>query len=140
MAVFVRRHAYFPINLVHLLGLVMLLGAIGAVDLRALGVGRRLSLRELSKTFVPIGVAGLVLMLASGALLFSADAKTLVESGVFQLKLALIALGIANALAFERLFGRMQAAAIPTAAKVMAALSLLTWLCVGALGRLIGYV
>lgn len=135
-----RRHAYFQVNLVHLLGLVMLLGAIGAVDLRTLGVGRRLSYRDLSKSFVPVGVAGLVLMLASGVLLFSADAKTLVGSGVFQLKLALIALGLANALAFERLFGRAAVAEIPPAAKAMAALSLLTWLCVGALGRLIGYV
>jgi hypothetical protein len=136
----VRRHAYFQVNLAHLLGLVMLLGAIGVVDLRALGVGRRLPMRDLAQTLVPIGVAGLALMLVSGALLFAADAGTLVASSVFQAKAALIALGIANALAFERWFGGLPSGALPPAARAMAGLSLATWLGAATLGRLIGYV
>lgn len=134
-----RRHAYFQINLVHLLGLTMLVGAIGVADLRTLGAGRRVPAPELHRFLVPIGVAGLVLMLASGALMFLADAKGLVGAGVFQLKIALIAVGVGNALLFHRLFGDLSGG-VPRAAKAMAAFSLAVWLCAAAIGRLIGYV
>ncbi len=134
-----RRHAYFQINLAHLLGLVMLLGAIGIADLRTLGVGRRLSLVDMHRTLVPIGIAGLVLTLASGVLLFAADAKSLIGAGVFQLKVLLIALAIANALLFQRMFSDLSRGPSPMA-KAMAAISLGLWLCVAAIGRLIGYV
>jgi uncharacterized membrane protein len=135
----VRRRAYFQINLAHLLGLVMLLGAIGVADLRTLGVGRRLSLVDMHRTLVPIGIAGLLLTLASGALLFAADARSLVGAGVFQVKILLIVLAIANALLFEGMFRDLSRGA-PPMAKAMAAISLGLWLCVAAIGRLIGYV
>lgn len=139
LAAFVRRHAYFQINLVHLLGLTMLVGAIGVADLRTLGAGRHVPAPDLHRFLVPIGVAGLVLMLASGTLMFLADAKGLIGAGVFQLKVALIAIGVSNALLFHRLFGDLSGGA-PPAAKAMAAFSLTVWLCAAAVGRLIGYV
>lgn len=139
LAAFVRRHAYFQINLVHLLGLTMLVGAIGIADLRTLGAGRRVAAPELHRFLVPIGIAGLILMLISGALMFVADAKGLIGAGIFQLKVALIAIGVGNALLFHRLFGDLRAG-VPPAAKAMAAFSLAVWLCAAAIGRLIGYV
>jgi hypothetical protein len=135
----VRRHAYFQINLIHLLGLTMLVGAIGIADLRTLGAGQRLAAPDLHRFLVPIGVAGLALMLASGTLMFLADAKGLIGAGVFQLKVALIAVGVGNALLFHRLFGDLRHGA-PLAAKAMAAFSLAVWLSAAAVGRLIGYV
>jgi hypothetical protein len=135
----VRRHAYFQVNLVHLLGLVMLIGPIGVADLRTLGAGRRLPAPELHRFLVPLGITGLVLMLASGTLMFLADAKSLVGAGIFQAKVALIALGVSNALLFHHLFGDLSRGT-PPAAKVMAVFSLAVWLCAAAIGRLIGYV
>src|SRR3954462_7849086 len=65
---------YPAVNLGHLAGLVMLLGSIGVLDLRALGAGRAVPLAALSRWLTPIGIAGLLLEIATGALLFAPDA------------------------------------------------------------------
>jgi len=85
-------------------------------------------------------MAGLVLLAASGFLLFAADAGPLVKSGMFRTKMALAGLALVNALAFRRLFGDFAAGQEPPAvARAMAAASICLWLTVGALGRLIAY-
>lgn len=129
--------AYPIANLVHLLGLVLLVGGIGIVDLRIIGAFPSLPLPALSRALTPLAVAGLILMLPSGLVLFAADAGALAGSERFRLKLVLIAIALANAVAFQ-FAGRLDAP--PTATlRLMAAASLSLWLSVGALGRLIAY-
>ncbi|HEY9233915.1 MULTISPECIES: hypothetical protein [Phenylobacterium] len=128
--------AYPVANLVHLLGLVMLVGAIGVLDLRLAGLWRSLPLPELSRALTPIGVAGLLVMLPSGFVMFAADAGSLIGSPVFQAKLAVIALGIANALAFRVLWRGDEPAGL---GRLMVIGSVGAWLMVAALGRLIAY-
>ena len=131
---------YPAVNVAHLAGLVLLVGGIGVLDLRVAGLGRAIPILALSRLVTPIAVAGLLLLLASGFLLFSADAGPLVRSATFQLKMALLAVGVANALAFRRLFGDFQEGREPPpAARLMAVASICLWLTVGALGRLIAY-
>lgn len=128
----------YPVaNIVHLLGLVMLVGGIGIVDLRTLGLWRAIPLVELSRALTPVAIAGLALQAVSGTILFAADGAALARSGTFQLKLVLIALALANALLFRRLW--RGAEPVPFVGRAMAAASLLLWLWVGALGRLIAY-
>jgi hypothetical protein len=134
-----RGSLYAPANVAHLLGLVMLVGAIGVVDLRIIGLGRRIHLASLSRMLTPIAIAGLVLALATGFLMFSADATPMLGSWVFQLKVVLIVIGIANALLFRQLFGDLDRGEPPMAARVQSLASLGLWLTVGALGRLIAY-
>lgn len=129
--------AYPAANLVHLLGLVMLIGAIGIVDLRVAGALRALPLRPTVKALTPIGVAGLILLALSGPLMFAADATALVRSDIFWRKLVLIGFALLNALFFRWQWRRrgepsgwMRAGAIA---------SLLIWITVAALGRLIAY-
>lgn len=133
----------YPVaNLVHLLALVLLVGGIGALDLRLLGLARSLPLLALSRLLTRAAVAGLILFLASGAVLFAADAGPLSRSSVFLWKMAGVGFGLANALAFRKLYGGRLAdwdAAPPLPGRLMAAASLLTWLAVGGLGRLIAY-
>ncbi|AHE54917.1 hypothetical protein [Sphingomonas sanxanigenens] len=129
--------AYPIANLVHLLGLVLLVGGIGILDLRILGAFPSLPLPALSRALTPLAIAGLILMLPSGLVLFAADAGALVGSDRFRLKLVLIALALANALAF-RVVGRADARPTGTM-RLMAAVSLALWLGVAALGRLIAY-
>ena len=130
--------AYPWINTVHLLGLVMLVGAIGMVDLRTVGVWRQLPAAALSRALTPVAIAGLVILIASGVLLFAADGRTLATSDVFRIKLALVALALLNAAAFRRLWAdRIDDP--PAAARLMAVLSLAVWLAVGTLGRFIAY-
>ena len=76
-------------------------------------------------------------MLATGVLLFAADGATLARSGVFQAKLALIALALANAAAFRVCW--READPPPVRARAMAVASLALWLAAGLCGRMIAY-
>ncbi len=130
--------AYPVANVVHVLGLVLLLGSIGILDLRLLGLFPRLPLDALGDALTPLAVSGLVLMLGSGSVLFAADATALPLSDTFRWKLGLIALAVANALAFRWRFGR-SVATPSAAARLMALVSLLAWTGVAILGRWIAY-
>ncbi len=120
-------------NVVHLFGLVMLLGGIGIVDLRLLGAFPALPADALARALTPVGIAGLVVMAISGPVLFAADAQSLVASAVFGWKLAVIAAALVNAAAFRWLLregpGR----------RVAAVVSLSAWASVAVLGRMIAY-
>lgn len=129
--------AYPVANVVHVLGLVLLLGGIAIVDLRVLGAWPRLPLPALMAALVPVAIAGLLLQLASGAVLFAADARSLAESGAFRWKLVLIALATANALLFRLLWH--QQGEPPAALRAMALASVLIWTSVAVLGRWIAY-
>lgn len=122
-------------NLAHLLGLVLLVGGIGLVDLRVAGAFRALPLAALSRALTPLAVAGLFIMAGSGAIMFASDANALAESPVFQWKLGLVALALFNAAVF-----RLDLASKPAwLAHASALLSLGLWLAVATLGRLIAY-
>lgn len=133
----------YPIaNSLHLLGLVMLVGGIGVIDLRIIGLWRSLPIAGLSRALTPVAIAGMVFMAASGVILFAADGTALARSTIFGRKLIIIAAALANAAAF-RLIWRAHiagwAGTAPGAARAMAASSLLLWLAAGASGRWIAY-
>lgn len=128
----------YPVaNVVHLLGLVLLLGSIGLVDLRVMGVFPALPLAALRRALTPLGVAGLVVLVASGAVLFVADARGLVGSPVFVRKLVVIGLALVNAAVFHWLV--KDSGRVSSLARVLAGVSLAGWLTVATLGRMIAY-
>jgi hypothetical protein len=130
--------AYPVANLIHLLGLVLLVGGIGLVDLRIAGLFRNLPLDPLLRALTPLAIAGLLLMFLSGPILFAADATALVRSDTFFRKLVLIVIALANAIAFRWVRrGRLREPGM--AERAMAIASLLLWLTVAALGRMIAY-
>jgi len=134
--------AYPLANVIHLFGLVMLIGAIGIVDLRLMGVFRAIPAASLYRSLIPIAVVGLVLMVPSGATMFAADAQAMAGSTVFRWKITLVTVAIANAVAFHILWRRRidhWDAAPPVVGRLMAAGSLMLWLTIGALGRMIAY-
>lgn len=131
--------AYPVANTVHVLALVLLLGGIGLVDLRVLGVFRRLPLSPLASALIPIAATGVLILAASGSVMFAADAKALAESGTFRLKLLLIAAAIANVALFRWQFGRTMPEAPTLGARFLALLSLLLWTSVAIAGRMIAY-
>ena len=85
-----------------------------------------------------MAATGFVLMVLSGAVLFAADARALIVSGLFQIKLGLILLAGINALAFRAAFAR-RAEPLPALARVSAAASLGLWLGIVVAGRWIAY-
>jgi len=134
--------AYPVANVVHLLGLVMLVGGIGLLDLRLAGAFRAIPVVPLAAAVTPIGIGGLMLLFASGSVLFAADATALAGSQTFALKLIFLGLGLGNALLF-RLWWQKRLPTwdgrAPTAGRLMAIASLLLWLGVAGLGRWIAY-
>ncbi|WP_218578869.1 DUF6644 family protein [Vineibacter terrae] len=129
-------------NLTHLLGLVMLVGPIASLDLRLLGVARAIAASDLSRLLTPIAVIGLVLSLASGSVLFVADAGALARNEVFLAKMALLALGALNAVAFRWLWHhRLHQWDVrpPLAGRLQALASIFIWLGTATFGRLIAY-
>jgi hypothetical protein len=131
--------AYPVANVLHLLGLVMLIGAIGLIDLRLLGAFPRLPLQPLAEALTPLGIGGIAVLAGSGSILFAADAVALAGSETFRLKLVLIGIALVNAAAFRILYGRLDAARPGRLARAMAAASLALWLGVATYGRLIAY-
>lgn len=133
----------YPVaNSFHLLGLVMLVGGIGVVDLRIAGLWRRLPIEALSRALTPVAITGLAVMAASGLVLFAADGRSLAGSGIFRTKLVLIALALANAAAFRWRYGHRAGGwsrEAPAAARMMAMASILLWLSAGTMGRWIAY-
>jgi hypothetical protein len=135
--------AYPAANLLHIFGIMLLVGPILALDLRLLGFARAVALPAASKLLTPIAVAGLLLLIVSGPPLFAADAGPLALHPLMQIKMALLALAIANALLFRRLWRHRLAdwdTAPPAFGRAQAAASILLWLAVASCGRLIAYL
>jgi hypothetical protein len=144
LGVLMRESAVlYPLaNIAHILGLVLFVGSILFLDLRLIGFARSLPALNVARALTPVMMFGFVLQVASGVLLFSADARPLWNNPVMQVKAALIAFGIINALIFRTLWNRRLAdwdETAPGIARTQAGLSLLTWLGVAVCGRFAGY-
>ena len=136
--------AYPAANVGHIVALFLLAGAVCVMDLALLG-----SLRVANPVAVVRGarratIAALVLMLATGSILFAAEASHVAMNPVFQTKLGLISLGLLNALMIGPLLRRTldqvpSPVAFPLRLRAAAAMSLMIWLSVAACGRLIAY-
>ncbi len=129
-------------NLVHLLGLTLLVGPIVVLDLRLLGVARSIEVSALSRLLTPIAIGGLLLSIASGSVLFIADAGALVTNAVFLIKMSLLAAGVLNAVAFRLVWQsrlRRWDFRPPPVGRLQAVASISIWLCTATSGRLIAY-
>src|SRR2546430_514538 len=83
------------IEMIHLLGLTILLGTLWVLDMRLLGLGmKRQPPAELAKDLARWMWAGLWIMLLSGTLLFFGEPMKLFGSASFHVKMLLLALAI----------------------------------------------
>jgi hypothetical protein len=135
---------YPAVEIVHIFGFVILVGAAAMFDLRLLGFSRQLAVTDMARHLLRWARASLLLVVPSGVLMFTAHATEMAENPAFRLKLVLIALAALNAAVFHRgpfksAIGWNQTTAIPIAAKVAAILSLVLWVGVIACGRLLAY-
>lgn len=136
---------YPIVEIVHIAGFVILVGAAALFDLRVLGWGRALAVSALGRQLLPWSVASLVLVVPAGVAMFSTQPRDLLSNPAFLLKLSLIALAGLNALLFH--LGVYRSVAVwdmgrpaPPLAKAQAILSLALWLAVISCGRLLAYV
>jgi len=134
---------YPLVETAHILGFVLLVGAVAMFDLRLLGFGKGLPPRALARHLLPWSMASLLLVVPSGLLLFASQAGDMLASRVFLLKMGLVAVAGLNALAFHRSPWWRAPVAGPEAnvrTRVHAGLSLLLWVGVIACGRLTAYI
>jgi hypothetical protein len=127
--------------ILHFVGLCLLMGAMLMIDLRMLGVGRRMPIGAVL-ALLPFAIAGFVLNLLTGVMFFCFDSFGFWGNPAFKLKMVLVLLAGLNALAFTFTSHRRLAATGPDydagpIVKVSAAVSLLLWFGVILFGRLI---
>ena len=146
LSVFLRKSiwAYPLVNTLHLLGIAVLIGSVVVLDLRLLGLWRRVPLDPLAKVLAPAAVAGLALAVPMGALLFLVRAADYAALWLFQVKMVLLVLALANAaiIAASPAWRRVRTAPdarVTRSLRAAAAMSLVIWLCVLISGRLVGY-
>ncbi|MDN4037107.1 DUF6644 family protein [Massilia sp. YIM B02443] len=133
---------YPMVEIAHIVGFSVLVGAVAMFDLRLLGLGRALPVQALARHLLPWSWIALLLIVPSGLLMFSTQPE-LLDNRVFLFKLALIATAGLNALVFHAGPWRRAAHwgdAPPVAARLHAGASLLLWIGVIACGRLLAYV
>jgi len=136
---------YPAVEIAHIAGFVVVVGAAVMFDLRLLGLSRRLPVADLARHLLPWSWAGLALVLPSGLLMFAAHATEMAANPAFRVKLALLAAAGVNAVVFERWTLRSVGAwdrdvAAPPAARTAALVSLGCWTGVIACGRLLAYL
>ena len=96
---------YPLVNLAHLLGIALLVGAIAALDLRLVGLWPEAPTAALARATVPVAGAGLALALLTGPALLAVRATEYVENPFLWAKFGAVAVGLANLGALHALRG-----------------------------------
>ena len=142
-AVKASYYAYPLVNAAHILGLATLFGAILALDLRLLGLFRRVPAQPLAQVLPFVSLGGLVLAILTGLLLFAVDPHVYVANRAFLTKLTLVALGVIHAASLRfspDWHAMLQHGTAHPRLRVSAALSLTIWTSAILSGRMIAFV
>ena len=118
------------VRMAHILTISTFFGAIVLLDVRLTGLRAAVQLKALSELAMPFIYWTFGIGVVTGILLFFYDPVHVASHAYFSLKLILVALGMVNALLFNRKgFGLALAApgAVPRHARVVGAVSLLIW-------------
>lgn len=125
----------------HTLGMGFVVGAGAAIDLRILGVARRIPLAPLLK-FLPVLWLGLAVNVATGLLLLIAYPTKALTNPVFYIKLACVAAAL---VLVQKIKTDVLAAPgdpqkpLPASARILAGASLAAWVATITAGRLLAY-
>jgi hypothetical protein len=150
LAAFVNDYDWvWPIcEMLHFIGMALLIGTVGLLDLRILGFAKSVPITSLEK-LVPIGILGFLLNLGSGLVFVTGNiaggAMAYLGNLAFQIKMLLILIAGINLAAYYVTGIARAAADVPVAgdaapaAKIVAVVSLLAWFGVIYFGRMIMY-
>jgi hypothetical protein len=138
-------YMYPLVESIHVLTLCLFVGMSIVLDLRLLGLTlRRVSVAEVTERLMPWLVAGFVVMLATGLLLFYAIPVRSYQNVFFRLKVIALVLAGVNAWVFhatvhKRVHEWGAAASPPRRARIAGAASLFLWAVIVVCGRMIAY-
>ncbi|MEJ1160570.1 DUF6644 family protein [Prosthecomicrobium sp. N25] len=126
-------------EILHFIGLCLLLGSLLFIDLRLMGFYRGASVRSVL-AFLPWTLFGFLLNAFSGWIFFTSNPASYIENPAFLLKMLLIVLAGLNAAAFTLIEHRAMLKVgpgqdTPALTKMLAGSSLLLWFAVLLLGR-----
>lgn len=147
-SVFLQEHNAWTIpaiQSIHIVGIAMVMGSVLMIDLRILGwAGTDQTLRQTTDRFGPWLDGALWLLLATGILMVIGEPVRELVTFSFWLKMALVAIGAAVAVIFQRTLRRHEAHWESTlvhrsSIKTLAVLTFLIWAVIIVLGRLIAY-
>jgi len=136
----------FPlIESTHVIGLALVFGTIVIIDLRLLGIAStQRSFKRMASDILKWTWAAFALTALTGTLMFSTNAVVYYHNFFFRTKMLLLVLSGINMLIYELTAGRTihswdKAPSAPPAGKTAAAASLVMWISIIVMGRLIGF-
>ena len=129
--------AYPALEVVHIVGIALLLGNLVLLELRVFGRGAALPVKDLARLSLSVALCGFGLVAASGLLMFATQPAELLSNRVFTLKMLLLMLAGCNAAWF---YGRGSLARLDGLARAQMLVSTVVWLAVVVCGRWIAYV
>ena len=125
---------------IHVVSLCWFMGLIVMMDLRLVGIANlRTKASDVSPRLLPWQIAGFVVMVVSGVLLFWAQPLRYFGKSFFWWKMALMILAGINAGIIHLITHRSEAAWDSKSAKFAGATSIGLWVAILALGRLVAY-
>jgi hypothetical protein len=136
---------YAFVNLSHILGIATLFGSILIVDLRLLGLWRRIPLAALADAAVPIATVGFAVAATTGVGLLATKATEYVGNPFLFIKFPAIALGVINVAVLKRSAPWRARAERELSSRenrqlaIMGGVSLACWLTAITAGRMIAY-
>ncbi len=128
--------AYPALEVVHIVGIGLLLGNLVLLEVRVFGLGSTLPLEALAKLALAVALSGFGLAAASGLLMFASQPQELLANRAFTLKMMLLLLAGCNAGWFH---ARGSITRCDGVARLQMVASSLIWLAAIACGRWIAY-
>ena len=130
------------VNLVHLVSMCTFMGALLMVDLRLLGVGlTEHRVKDLARSARPWLIGGLIGLILTGIPAMMAAANDEYHSKVFWFKMYVLFFAIVFTFTLRRSVTRADEGRVsPVLAKLVAVVSIVSWMTVAAGGRLIMYL
>ena len=87
---------YALVNTAHILAVSTLFGSVLVLDLRLLGLWRRVRLADLASVVTPVAVTGFAIAITTGSALLATKATAYVDNPFLLIKFPAIALGVIN--------------------------------------------
>jgi hypothetical protein len=146
LSTWVNAHGWIwqTAEIIHFVGLALVVGIAGVFDLRLLGFAPQIPVGALNR-LMPWAVVGLVLNLITGVLFMFGAPSRYLTNPAFQWKVFFLVLAGLNVVLFMVFYSRRTLALgphgdAPTGAKVIALTSLVSWFAVMYFGRMLPYL
>jgi hypothetical protein len=134
-------------EMLHFIGMALLIGTVGWLDIRILGFGKGVPIASLEK-LIPVGIIGFVLNAVTGFVFVAGNnggPTAYLDNLAFQIKMLLVLIAALNLAAYYLTGIQRAAEAVPAsgdaapAAKAVAVVSLVAWFGVIYFGRMLMY-